>query len=138
MTTTNIEIPNRLFFRIGDVAELIGVKPYVLRYWETEFPSISPQKSSSGQRVYKRGDVETLAKIKKLLYEERYSIEGARKRLKELKSELRAGTLLDTAPVSKQMAPQGATLVAAPKEIVGELKELDKLLARPMKDLFTY
>ena len=69
-------IPDRLYFRIGDVAELLGVKPYVLRYWETEFPIISPQKSTTGQRVYRRGDVETLVLIKHLLYKEKYSIEG--------------------------------------------------------------
>lgn len=88
ITTTNkVQIPERLYFRIGDVAELLGVKPYVLRYWESEFPMISPQKSSSGQRVYRRSDVETVLMIKHLLYEERYSIEGARKRIKELRKE---------------------------------------------------
>jgi DNA-binding transcriptional MerR regulator len=90
-TTTNslskIQIPDRLYFRIGDVADLLGVKPYVLRYWESEFPMINPQKSSSGQRVYRRSDVEMLVMIKHLLYEERYSIEGARKRIRELRRE---------------------------------------------------
>src|SRR4051794_1157928 len=80
-------IPDRLYFRIGDVADLVGVKPYVLRYWETEFPMISPQKSASGQRVYRRSDVETVLLIKHLLYEERYSIDGARKRLRELRKD---------------------------------------------------
>ncbi len=78
-------IPDRLFFRIGDVAELAGVKPYVLRYWETEFPMIAPQKSNTGQRVYRRVDVETVLMIRHLLYEERYSIEGARRRIRELR-----------------------------------------------------
>ena len=89
MTTTKskIQIPDRLYFRIGDVAELLGVKPYVLRYWETEFPVITPQKSPTGQRVYRRSDVETLVMIKHLLYEDRYSIEGARKKIKELRKE---------------------------------------------------
>jgi DNA-binding transcriptional MerR regulator len=81
------QIPDRLFFRIGDVADLVGVKPYVLRYWESEFPMVSPDKSATGQRVYRRADVETLLVIKHLLYEERYSIEGARRRLKELKKD---------------------------------------------------
>ena len=90
MTTTptnNIQIPDRLYFRIGDVAELIGVKPYVLRYWESEFPMISPTKSSSGQRVYRKNDVETVIMIKHLLYEQRFSIEGARKKIRELRKE---------------------------------------------------
>jgi DNA-binding transcriptional MerR regulator len=82
-----IQIPDRLFFRIGDVAELLGVKPYVLRFWETEFPFLSPEKSATGQRVYKRSDVETLAIIKHLLYSERYSIEGAIKKIRELRKE---------------------------------------------------
>jgi DNA-binding transcriptional MerR regulator len=90
-TTTTIRmsktpwIPEKQFFRIGDVADLLGVKPYVLRYWETEFPVISPTKSSSGQRVYRRADVETLVMIKHLLYEEKYSISGARKRISALR-----------------------------------------------------
>jgi DNA-binding transcriptional MerR regulator len=77
-------IPNKLYFRIGEVAKLIGVEPYVLRYWESEFTDIKPSKSKSGQRLYKRRDVELLLKIKELLYEERYTINGAKKRLKDL------------------------------------------------------
>ena len=81
------QIPNRLYFRIGDVSELLGVKPYVLRYWETEFSILHPTKSKTGQRVYQRKDVENLILIKHLLYSERYSIEGARKRILELRKE---------------------------------------------------
>ncbi len=77
------EIPNKLYFRIGEVSDLVGVRPYVLRYWESEFPDIKPTKSKSGQRLYKRRDVEQLMKIKQLLYEERFTIDGARKKLKE-------------------------------------------------------
>ena len=77
------DIPNKLYFRIGEVSDLVGVKPYVLRYWESEFPDIKPSKSKSGQRLYKRRDVELLLRIKELLYEERFTINGARKRLKD-------------------------------------------------------
>src|SRR3954471_2376357 len=80
-------IPDRQYFRIGDVAKLLDVKPYVLRYWESEFPMLSPQKSPSGQRVYRRLDVESLVMIKRLLYVEKYSIEGARKRISSLRKE---------------------------------------------------
>ena len=73
------EIPNRLYFRIGDVAKLAGIKPHVLRYWETEFTAISPKKSGTGHRLYRRKDVELILEIKHLLYEKRYTIEGARK-----------------------------------------------------------
>ena len=76
------EIPDRLFFRIGDVADLAGVETYVLRYWETEFSKLRPKKSSNGQRQYRRKDVETALEIKRLLYDEGYTIAGARKALK--------------------------------------------------------
>ncbi|MDP2599797.1 MAG: MerR family transcriptional regulator [Deltaproteobacteria bacterium] len=82
-------IPNKLYFRIGEVADLLAVKPYVLRYWETEFPDIKPSKSKSGQRLYKRRDVETLVRIKDLLYRDRFTINGARKKLRELIREQR-------------------------------------------------
>ncbi|HUS07712.1 MAG TPA: MerR family transcriptional regulator [Bryobacteraceae bacterium] len=75
------DIPDKLYFRIGEVSRLAGVKPYVLRYWETEFPSISPKKSGTGHRLYRRKDVELLLEIKQLLYEKRFTIEGARKAL---------------------------------------------------------
>lgn len=73
------EIPDKLYFRIGDVARLAGIKPYVLRFWETEFPGLGPKKSGTGQRLYRRKDVELVLEIKRLLYEKRYTIEGARK-----------------------------------------------------------
>lgn len=75
------EIPDKLYFRIGDVSRLAGVQPYVLRYWETEFPTISPKKSGTGHRLYRRKDVEMVLEIKRLLYEKRFTIEGARKAL---------------------------------------------------------
>jgi DNA-binding transcriptional MerR regulator len=77
------EIPDKLYFRIGEVSRLAGVKQYVLRYWETEFPGIGPRKSGSNHRLYRRKDVELILEIKHLLYEKRYTIEGARKHLQE-------------------------------------------------------
>ena len=73
------EIPDKLYFRIGDVARLAGIKPYVLRFWETEFPALGPKKSGTGHRLYRRKDVEMVLEIKRLLYQERFTIEGARK-----------------------------------------------------------
>lgn len=73
----------KLYFRIGEVAKRVGVEPHVLRYWESEFRSVRPQKSSRGQRVYSRRDVETLLKVRELLYEQGYTIAGARKKLRE-------------------------------------------------------
>jgi DNA-binding transcriptional MerR regulator len=78
-------IPDKLAFKIGEVADIVGVKTYVLRYWETEFDQLSPQKSAKNQRVYLKRDVELVLMIKKLLYRDRFSIEGARVSLKRLK-----------------------------------------------------
>src|ERR687885_665344 len=75
------EIPDKLYFKIGEVGELLGVEPYVLRYWESEFPTLSPKKSGTGHRLYRRKDVELLLRIKHLLYEKRFTIEGARQTL---------------------------------------------------------
>ena len=125
-----IQIPERLYFRIGDVAELLGVKPYVLRYWETEFPMISPQKSPSGQRVYRRSDVDTVLMIKHLLYDEKYSIDGARKRLSSLR---KTGGL--------KALKQDATH-QPPKETVARLREmaleLQRLARTPVSRLFYF
>ena len=75
------EIPDKLYFRIGDVARIAGIKPYVLRFWETEFGGLGPKKSGTGHRLYRRKDVELVLEIKRLLYEQRFTIEGARKHL---------------------------------------------------------
>jgi DNA-binding transcriptional MerR regulator len=75
------ELPSKLFFRIGEVASLVGVEPHVLRYWEREFRSIRPTKSAKGQRVYSRKDVENLLRVRDLLYRDGFTIAGAKKRL---------------------------------------------------------
>jgi DNA-binding transcriptional MerR regulator len=74
-------IPNKLYFKIGEVSQLVGVEAYVLRYWESEFPGLSPRKSETGQRMFRRKDVELLLRIKHLLYDQKFTIEGARKAL---------------------------------------------------------
>src|ERR1700704_4504163 len=81
MSPEQAEIPDKLYFRIGEVSDLVGVEPYVLRYWETEFPSVGPKKSDTGHRMYRRKEVELLLRIKYLLYEKKYTIEGARQYL---------------------------------------------------------
>jgi DNA-binding transcriptional MerR regulator len=83
------QLPDKLYFKIGEVADIVGVKPYVLRYWESEFSVIKPAKTRSKHRLYRRKDVETLLQIKQLLHEQRFTIEGARKRLKSLQKEER-------------------------------------------------
>jgi len=77
------QLPDKLYFRIGEVAGIVGVEPHVLRYWETEFRAIKPEKSRRGQRVYSRQDVDMLLKVKELLYGHRYTIAGARQKLRE-------------------------------------------------------
>jgi DNA-binding transcriptional MerR regulator len=71
--------PDKFFYRIGDVSEITGIKPHVLRYWESEFSGLHPRKNRAGQRIYERRDVELVLEIKKLLYEQRYTISGAKK-----------------------------------------------------------
>ena len=80
-------LPEKIYFKIGEVSEIIGVEPYVLRYWETEFEVLKPSKAPSKHRLYKKRDVELLLEIKRLLYTEGFTIEGARKKLKETKKE---------------------------------------------------
>ena len=80
-----IEIPNKLFFRIGEVCKLIQLEPYVLRFWETEFPMLSPTKGANGRRMYRKKDVELLFQIKDLLYKQGFTIAGAKKVLGELR-----------------------------------------------------
>lgn len=76
-----VEIPEKIYFKIGEVCELVGVQAHVLRYWETEFPMLSPQKNKSGQRSYRRRDVKMALRIKQLLYNEMFTIAGAKKKL---------------------------------------------------------
>src|SRR6185295_7300726 len=86
------DLPDKLYFKIGEVARLVGVKPYVLRYWETEFSILRPGKTRARHRLYRRKDIETLLEIRRLLYSERYTIEGAKRRLRE------TGRLPEAAP----------------------------------------
>ena len=88
MGRPSVAIPEKLFFKIGEVCELAGVQAHVLRYWESEFPMLAPQKNRAGQRVYRKRDVEIALRIKELLYEDQYTIAGAKKRLA---NDLRAG-----------------------------------------------
>jgi DNA-binding transcriptional MerR regulator len=84
------DIPDKLYFKIGEVSDLLGVEPYVLRFWETEFRVLQPKKSGTGHRLYRRKDVELLLRIKHLLYEKRYTIEGARQSLESEGRRVRA------------------------------------------------
>jgi DNA-binding transcriptional MerR regulator len=106
-----VVIPERLYFRIGEVAQLCRLPAYVLRFWETEFPQLKPIKGSTGQRMYRRKDVENALRIKKLLYEEGFTIAGARQHLRsELKNDktqsplpFPAGPAIDLAPIRQSL-----------------------------------
>ncbi len=95
MGQSAIVIPEKIFFKIGEVCEIVSVQAHVLRYWETEFPMLSPQKNRSGQRSYRRRDVEIAVRVKELLYQDQYTIAGARKKLQ---TELRESNRGKTAP----------------------------------------
>ena len=105
-------IPDKLFFRIGEVSDIVGVKPYVLRYWESEFDLIAPEKSNSRQRLYQRRDLELLQEIKRLLYDEGFTIAGARKRLKE------------TAKTKNRKRTDGSALLTDIRKELEEIKAL--------------
>lgn len=115
------ELPNKLYFRIGEVAKIVGVKPYVLRYWETEFPVLKPGKTPSRHRLYRRRDVEMLLEIKRLLYQEGFTIAGAKKRLKESER--------DTFPPAPLADPQRADYRRILRNIKEDLQALHKMLS---------
>jgi DNA-binding transcriptional MerR regulator len=122
------EIPDKLYFRIGEVSRLAGIKPYVLRFWESEFPALGPKKSGTGHRLYRRKEVELVLEIKRLLYEKRYTIEGARKFLEARPKE--AKRLQEVKPDRGRIS-QGE-LFPQPKiydEIRKQLTEILKILS---------
>jgi DNA-binding transcriptional MerR regulator len=125
-----VMIPNRVFFRIGDVAEILGVKPYVIRFWEGEFPFVAPDKASSGQRVYRRAQIESLVLVKHLLHVERYSIEGAKKKLTELRKMAKlkeAMTVLVTAEDQNEVVI--GSLVAKSDTMIDNISVLEQKMA---------
>ena len=154
MSRPAVAIPEKLFFKIGEVCELAGVQAHVLRYWESEFPMLAPQKNRAGQRVYRKRDVEMALRIKELLYEDQYTIAGAKKRLT---NELRGGSKLktngeeDTHVISESsaadtesftransfvsgVAPATAEERQGLKQLAAELRELLALLEQETKD----
>ena len=154
MSRPAVAIPEKLFFKIGEVCELAGVQAHVLRYWESEFPMLAPQKNRAGQRVYRKRDVEMALRIKELLYEDQYTIAGAKKRLT---AELRGGggklkvvsgegesqnengsaehaEVFESAPTYKRsVAPRTAEEKQGLKQLASELRELLALLEQETK-----
>jgi DNA-binding transcriptional MerR regulator len=114
-------LPTKLYFRIGEVADVVGVEPHVLRYWETEFRSVRPQKSARGQRVYSRRDVETLLRVKELLYDRGFTIAGARRQLRDGGVEPRE----PTDPAMRDATRMRRTLIELRAEIAHLIEHLD-------------
>ena len=157
MTQEPVVIPEKIYFKIGEVCELVGVQAHVLRYWETEFSVLSPQKNKSGQRSYRRRDVEIALRIKQLLYNEMFTIAGAKKKIQSEQRDgsrakartapppeptsfgrVEAPTLFDTGYEDQQLAPQlpdtGSTFSYSPeqrdalKTVAAHLLELREML----------
>lgn len=113
-------IPEKIFFKIGEVCDLVGVQAHVLRYWETEFPMLSPQKNRSGQRTYRRRDVEIAFRVKELLYDEMFTIAGAKKKLQ---SELRDNSKLKIVhpePIQEESFSSSGGLLEIPEDGYGD------------------
>jgi DNA-binding transcriptional MerR regulator len=123
-------IPNRLYFKIGDVARICEVEPYVLRFWETQFPQLKPNKSGTGQRLYRRRDVEMALEIKRLVHGEGYTIAGARQALEQGH---RRPTLQARLPLPENDdSPGRNSLAATIGHARAELREIASLLAEPV------
>lgn len=121
-----VAIPEKIFFKIGEVCDLVGVQAHVLRYWETEFPMLSPQKNRSGQRSYRRRDVEIALRVKELLYDDLYTIAGAKKKLQVELREMTRLKIVPNEPVQKENFIKEVKLPEPPKEEILEL-DLDEI-----------
>ncbi|MEN2995371.1 MAG: MerR family transcriptional regulator [Thermodesulfovibrio sp.] len=111
------ELPFKIFYKIGETSRIVGVEPYVLRYWETEFPFLKPKKTKSGQRLYTKKDIEIILLIKKMLYEDRYTVEGVRQKL--------ASKLINSEEISKEKSSKEEII----EKIKHRLKEILKMLS---------
>jgi DNA-binding transcriptional MerR regulator len=117
-----VSIPEKIFFKIGEVCDIVDVQAHVLRYWETEFPQLSPQKNRSGQRSYRRRDVEIALRIKELLYVDEYTIAGARKKLQ---NELRETSRLKIVPSEPVRHETYIQPVQTPAPEIEEFEDLE-------------
>ena len=122
MNSAAVSIPEKLFFKIGEVCEITGIQAHVLRYWESEFPMLAPQKNRAGQRTYRKRDVEMVLRIKELLYEDQYTIAGAKKKLS---NELRGASKLKvvTPEMGAQLAAQQQQSYAPDAEATDEMAD---------------
>lgn len=122
-------IPEKIFFKIGEVCDIVDVQAHVLRYWETEFPMLSPQKNRSGQRTYRRRDVEIALRIKELLYEDLYTIAGAKKRLQQ---EMREASRLKIVKSESASGKDYIKPVGSGEDVENEDLDLDDIELGPI------
>ena len=127
------KVPNKLFFKIGEVCEITDTQPYVLRYWESEFPALAPAKNSSGQRIYRRRDIDTVLRIKQLLYEEGFTIAGAKKRL-ESEMAGRVDTPIPPGAMEAAVITNDDSGRSALRQVRDQLREILTLLDRNGKN----
>lgn len=124
-----IELPDKQFFKIGEVADLVGVKAHVLRYWESEFPGLRPMKTRGSHRMYRRSDVELAVLIRRLLHDEGYTIPGARRRVREIRRGKDKSEPVD-AKASREVSLR-AELIGVRNTLQGLLDELDRAADPP-------
>ena len=132
MGLPSVAIPEKIFFKIGEVCDLVGVQAHVLRYWETEFSMLSPQKNRSGQRSYRRRDVEIALRIKELLYDDLFTIAGAKKKLQNELRETSRLKIVHSEPAAKESfikevrspAPSEQAIKLDDDEELGEIEEI--------------
>ena len=120
MKKTVVSIPDKLYFKIGEVSKITGVEPYILRYWESEFKLVKPYRTKSNQRLYRKKDVEAVLKIKKMLYEDKFTIAGAKRKLKD--------PTTDEKQLSLDFSQQKYQELI--KDIKQELKDLRQMLVK--------
>ncbi len=130
-----VAIPEKIFFKIGEVCDIVDVQAHVLRYWETEFPMLSPQKNRSGQRSYRRRDVEIALRVKELLYDDLYTIAGAKKRLQNEMRETNRLKIVHSEPASKETfikevkSPEPVEEVTIDEDFDDEYEEIEEFEA---------
>jgi DNA-binding transcriptional MerR regulator len=120
----DVSIPDKAYFRIGEVARILSVEPHVIRYWESEFKSLKPVRSKSDQRLYRKKDVETLLAIKRLLYEEHFTISGARQQLVKLKSVTEEQGKEETVQNKEQMGGLDRLRLIQIKKVLQEIRQI--------------
>ena len=125
-----MEVTNKLYYKIGEVCEITGIEAHVLRYWESEFPVLHPLKNSAGQRVYRQKDIELVLRIKRLLYQDGFTIAGAKRQIRESLAGHRPAPEPEAAPPAAAAAPAAGPDPRAVRQLRAELQEILDLLGR--------